>query len=147
MGDESEAKEKERAKRGRRNEREREGFSKSSLRQMVRSFARGGTRFCNKRGAAIDVWRMRRRRFLKITASSQKLHQLRRKRRKGSLRSKRSFHAGSTRKLGPEREKGEGGKEKLAKQTRETDAGKRQSSYNRKKAEIGSNRTQGMRKG
>lgn len=111
MGDESEAKEKERAKRGRRNEGEREGFSKSSLRQMVRSFARG-TRFCNKRGAAIDVWRMRRRRFLKITVSSQKLRQLRRKRRKGSLRSKRSFRAGSTRKLGPERKKGQGGEGK-----------------------------------
>ena len=40
-----------------------------------------------------------------------------------------------------------GGKEKLAKQARETDAGKRESSYNRKKAEIGRKRTQGIRKG
>ena len=70
---------------------------------MVRPFARGT--FWNKRGAAIDVWRMGRRRFLKITASSQKLRQLGRKRRKGSLRSKRP-RASSTRKLGPERKKG-----------------------------------------
>lgn len=106
-------------------EREREGISKSSLRQMVRSFARGT--FWNKRGSAIDVWRMVRRRFAKITVSSQKLRQLRRKRRKGSLRSKR-FRASSTRKLGPERKKGTGwgGKEKLVKQARETDAGKRE---------------------
>lgn len=106
-------------------EREREGISKSSLRQMVRSFARGT--FWNKRGSAIDVWRMVRRRFAKITVSSQKLRQLRRKRRKGSLRSKR-FRASSTRKLGPERKKGagKGGKEKLVKQARETDAGKRE---------------------
>ena len=111
---------------------------------MVGSFARGT--FWNKRGAEIDVWRMVRRRFLKITASSQKLRQLRRKRRKGSLRCKRPC-ASSTRKLGPERKKGAGGKEKLAKQARETDAGKRESSYNRKKAEIGRKRTQGIRKG
>ena len=101
--------------------------------------------FWNKRGAAIDVWRMVRRRFAKITVSSQKLRQLSRKRRKGSLRSKR-FRASSTRKLGPERKKGAaGGKEKLVKQAR--DAGKRESSYNRKKAEIGRKRTQGIRKG
>ena len=87
-----------------------------------------------------------RRRFAKITVSSQKLRQLRTKRRKGSLRGKR-FRASSTRKLGPEKEKGGGGKEKLAKQTRETDAGKRESSYNRKKAEIERKRTQGIRKG
>ena len=68
-------------------EREREGFSKSSLRQMVGSFARG--KFWSEREAAVDVWRMVRRRFAKITVSSQKLRQLRRKRRKGSLRSKR----------------------------------------------------------
>ena len=81
---------------------------------MVGPFARGT--FWNKRGSAIDVWRMVRRRFAKITVSSQKLRQLRRKRRKGSLRSKR-FHASSTRKLGPERKKGAGGgKEKLVKQ-------------------------------
>lgn len=73
---------------------------------MVGSFAQGT--FWNKRGAAIDVWRMVRRRFAKITVSSQKLRQLRRKRRKGSLRSKR-FRASSTRKLGPERKKGAGG--------------------------------------
>lgn len=103
-------------------------------------FARGT--FWNKSGAAIDVWRMVRRRFAKITVSSQKLRQLRRKRRKGSLRCKRPC-ASSTRKLGPEREKGAGGKEKLAKQARETDAGKRESSYNRKKAEIGRKRTKG----
>ena len=108
---------------------------------MVGPFARGT--FWNKRGAAIDVWRMVRRRFAKITVSSQKLRQLRRKRRKGSLRSKR-FRASSTRKLGPERKKGAGGgKEKLVKQARETDAGKRESSYNRKKAEIGRKRTKG----
>ena len=112
---------------------------------MVGSFARGT--FWNKRGAEIDVWRMVRRRFAKITASSQKLSQLRRKRRKGSLRSKR-FRASSTRKLGPERKKGAaGGKEELVKQARETDAGKRESSYNRKKVEIGRKRTQGIRKG
>ena len=90
-----------------------------------------------------------RRRFAKITVSSQKLRQLRRKRRKGSLRSKR-FRASSTRKLGPERKKGAGGgwgEEKLAKQVRETDAGKRESSYNRKKAEIGRKRTKGNLKG
>ena len=107
---------------------------------MVGPFARGT--FWNKRGSAIDVWRMVRRRFAKITVSSQKLRQLRRKRRKGSLRSKR-FRACSTRKLGPERKKGAAGKEKLAKQARETDAGKRESSYNRKKAEIGRKRTKG----
>ena len=107
---------------------------------MVGPFARGT--FWNKRGAAIDVWRMVRRRFAKITVSSQKLRQLRRKRRKGSLRSKR-FRASSPRKLGPERKKGAEGKEKLAKQARETDAGKRESSYNRKKAEIGRKRTKG----
>ena len=73
---------------------------------MVGSFAR--RKFLNKRGAAIDVWRMVRRRFAKITASSQKLSQLSRKRRKGSLHSKR-FCASSTRKLGPERKKGAGG--------------------------------------
>lgn len=107
---------------------------------MVGPFARGT--FWNKSGAAIDVWRMVRRRFAKITVSSQKLRQLRRKRRKGSLRSKR-FRASSTRKLGPERKKGAGGEEKLAKQARKTDAGKRESSYNRKKAEIGRKRTKG----
>ena len=85
---------------------------------MVGPFARGT--FWNKRGAAIDVWRMVRRRFAKITVSSQKLRQLRRKRRKGSLRSER-FRASSTRKLGPERKEGAGGKEKLAKQARETE--------------------------
>ena len=106
---------------------------------MVGSFARGT--FWNKRGASIDVWRMVKRRFAKITASSQKLRQLCRKRRKGSLRSKR-FHASSTRRLVPERKKGEGGEEELAKQARETNSGKRQSSFNRKKAEIGRNRTQ-----
>ena len=73
---------------------------------MVGPFARGT--FWNKRGAAIDVWRMGRRRFTKITVSSQKLRQLRRKRRKGSLRSKRP-RASSTRNLGPERKKGAGG--------------------------------------
>ena len=108
---------------------------------MVGPFARGT--FWNERGAAIDVWRMVRRRFAKITVSSQKLRQLRRKRRKGSLRCKR-FRTSSTRKLGPERKKGwGGGKEKLVKQARETDAGKRESSYNRKKAEIGKKRTKG----
>ena len=39
------------------------------------------------------------------------------------------------------------GEEKLAKQARETDAGKRESSYNRKKAEIGRKRTKGNLKG
>ena len=107
---------------------------------MVGPFARGT--FWNKRGAAIDVWRMVRRRFAKITVSSQKLRQLRRKRRKGSLRSKR-FHASSTRKLGPERKKGAGGGRKSSLNRLETDAGKRESSYNRKKAEIGRKRTKG----
>ena len=51
-------------------------------------------------------------------------------------------------KVGTREEKGGGrGKEKLVKQARDTDAGKRESSYNRKKAEIGRKRTQGIRKG
>lgn len=77
---------------------------------MAGSFARGT--FWNKRGAAIDVWRMVRRRFAKMTVSSQKLRQLRTKRRKGSLRGKR-FRASSTRKLGPERKKGAEGRKSL----------------------------------
>lgn len=77
---------------------------------MAGSFARGT--FWNKRGASIDVWRMVKRRFAKITASSQKLPQLCRKRRKGSLRSKR-FHASSTRRLLPERKRGRVGRKSL----------------------------------
>ena len=107
---------------------------------MVGPFARGT--FWNKRGAAIDVWRMVRRRFAKITVSSQKLRQLRRRGGKVAYVASVSVQV-PPESWDPRGKRGRGGKEKLVKQARETDAGKRESSYNRKKAEIGRKRTKG----